>query len=171
MVARAVVALAAGSLLAGCGTQAAPPAVPPAPASPSVTPTPARTGLAALEPCALLSTVDRSTAGLGSPGRDKTIGADRACDWSEPGVFGVTVTLDEQKALSALQVSDGRKLTVGRHQAVKDASTGNGTCAVLLGAGEHASVQVDVTNNGFTDTALACRRATTVAQLIEPKLP
>ncbi len=56
---------------------------------------------------------------------------------------------------------------------VKDADkkAADGTCAVLLGMGEKASVQIDVSNTNFTDTPLACERAVTVAGLAEPKLP
>lgn len=178
MVARRAAAglIAAGSLVAGCGAQAAPPAgEAPAPAAAQPSATLAGDGLAALDPCRLLSTVDRSTAGLSSPGENKTIGTGRACDWTEPGTFGLTVTLDDSTALSDLQVrrGTGKKVTVGHHQAVKvsGGSAGDGTCAVLLAAGVNASVQVDVTNSSFSDTTLACQRATTVAKLIEPKLP
>lgn len=160
--------LAAGWLLAGCGAQAvAPASEPPTPASPTPAP---KTGLAALAPCDLLSSVDRSSAGLTSLGKDKTIGTARACDWTESGMFGLTITLDDTAAVSDLKVDGGKPLTVGRRQATK-VSGGDGACAVLLPAGEKASVQVDVTNTNFRDANLACRRATTVAQLIEPKLP
>src|SRR4051794_8073844 len=47
--------------------------------------------LAAVDPCAVLSPVERSTVGLSSFGKAKTIGEARACDWTEPGAFGVTV--------------------------------------------------------------------------------
>jgi hypothetical protein len=162
------VVLAVGSLLAGCG-------VPAASTGPTPTPTSAapETGVATLSPCQLLTSVERSTAGLTSLGKDKTIGATRACDWTETGTFGLTVTLDDTAALSDLRVDKGTKLTVGRHQAIKvtGRSGSDGTCAMLLAAGPSASAQIDVTNANFRDTTLACRRATTVAQLIEPKLP
>jgi hypothetical protein len=142
---------------------------------PSAPPSASATGLAALDPCALLSTVDRSTAGLSAPGQGRTIGGNRACDWTQTGVFGLTITLDEQTALSDLTVAKGtgQKLTIGRHPAIRvsDVSAGDGTCAVLLSAGDNASAQVDVTNSAFSDTTLACDRAGTVARLIEPELP
>jgi hypothetical protein len=157
--------LVAGWLLAGCGAQpSSQPAPAPRPAAP-----PPKTGLAALAPCDLLSSVDRSSAGLTSLGKDETIGTARACDWTESGMFGLTVTLDDTAAVRDLKTDGGTALTVGRHQATR--VPGDGACAVLLPAGEQASVQVDVTNASFRDTNLACRRATTVAQLIEPKLP
>jgi hypothetical protein len=166
VVARAAgLALVTGWLLAGCGAQAAAPAPAPASSVPA-----SKTGLAALAPCDLLSSPDRSTAGLTSLGKEKTIGTARACDWTESGMFGLTITLDDTAAVADLKVDGGKALTVGRHQATK-VSGGDGACAVLLPAGEKASVQVDVTNANFRDANLACRRATTVAQLIEPKLP
>ncbi|WP_236791669.1 DUF3558 family protein [Amycolatopsis sp. GM8] len=162
MAARALAgpALAAGLLLAGCGAQVA---APPAPA-----PEP-KTGLAALAPCDLLSSPDRSDAGLTSLGKDKVIGPARACDWTVSGLFGLTVTLDDTAAVTDLKTDGGKALTVGRREATR--VPGDGSCAVLLPAGAKASVQVDVTNASFRDTNLACRRAVTVAQLIEPKLP
>ncbi|MEU0469520.1 DUF3558 family protein [Amycolatopsis sp. NPDC006131] len=171
-----VVLAGAGLLLAACGQPASQPAAPPptsAPSSSSVPPSPP--GLAGLKPCELLTATDRSTAGLTSLGTEKTIGADRACDWTEPGTFGVTVTLAENAPLNSLEIDKGtgKRVTVGAHKGfrVSDRRAGDGTCAVLLGVGQEASVQVDVTNTGFEDTPLACERADTVARLIEPKLP
>lgn len=161
----------AGLLLTACSAPATPAPVPPRPASPAPS---AGTAPAGTDPCALLSTVDRSAVGLSTPGQEKTIGTDRACDWTEPGTFGLTVTVADSTPLSDLQVPTGtaERLTVGRHQAIRvsDAETGDGTCAVLLASGQNGSVQVDVTNSSFGDTALACRRASTVAGLIEPGL-
>ncbi|WP_158887309.1 DUF3558 family protein [Amycolatopsis anabasis] len=131
--------------------------------------------LAAIRPCELLSSVDRSSAGLTSMGKEKTIGRARACDWTESGVFGLTITLDESAGLNDLKIDKGtgRKLTIGAHQAlqVADRRKADGTCAVLLAAGNSASVQVDVNNANFADTELACERASTAAKLIEPKVP
>ncbi|GAA4666435.1 MULTISPECIES: DUF3558 family protein [Amycolatopsis] len=156
--------LAAAWLPAACGAQAAPPASPPA-SSPSPSALPA--------PCGLLSSVDRSQAGLTSLGQEKTIGVARACDWTETGTFGLTVTVDDTAAVSDLRTGEGNQRTVGRHQAleVADREKDDGTCAVLLDVEDRASVQVDVSNANFRDTGLACRRAETVALLVEPKLP
>ncbi|MFJ1765563.1 DUF3558 family protein [Amycolatopsis sp. NPDC088138] len=167
-------------LLAACGaqpaqpaavghtsSQAAAPAVPPPVAAPAT--------LAALDPCALLSPQDRSAAGVSVLGKAEDIAGARACDWTMPGTFGVTVTLDEQNGLADLDVAKktATKTTVGAHPAlrVSDKKAADGTCSVLLGVGDSGSVQVDVSNTAFTDTALACRRAATVAGLVEPKLP
>jgi hypothetical protein len=173
-------------VLAGCGTggpvpgtaQSAPPlSISPSAGTPSAPPagSAAQSRLAALKPCELLSPAERSTAGLTSLGTEKVIGGAPACDWTEPGAFGVTITLDDRSSLPELKVA--RKATtatkVGTHNAlqVADKAAADGTCAVLLGVGESASAQVDVSNSAFSDTALACRRARTVAGLIEPKLP
>ncbi|WP_020674348.1 DUF3558 family protein [Amycolatopsis nigrescens] len=174
------------ALLAGCGAAAqdAPPenAQPeaslqvstPPPASSSPAPA-SPTALSSLRPCDLLSTVDRSTAGLPALGEEKAIGQARACDWTAPGTFGLTVTLDDKSGVTDLKVDKGtrKKVTIGERPAYKvaDRQAKDGTCAVLLGAGDSASVQVDVNNASFSDTDLACERATTVAKLIEPKLP
>ncbi|HET6501826.1 MAG TPA: DUF3558 family protein [Amycolatopsis sp.] len=163
-------------LVAGCGAHPpAPAAVSSARPDPGAAPSSSVTGLAALDPCALLSTVDRSTAGLSAPGQGRTIGGNRACDWTQTGVYGLTITLDDRTALADLTVAEGtgQRLRIGRHPAIKvsDTAAGDGTCAVLLSAGDNASAQVDVTNSGFSDTTLACDRAGTVARLIEPELP
>ncbi|WP_235190974.1 DUF3558 domain-containing protein [Amycolatopsis rifamycinica] len=166
--------------LAACGQQTVAPgavghtsaqatasAVPPPSASP--------TGLAGLDPCTLLSPQDRSAAGVNVLGKPKDIAGARACDWTVPGNFGVTVTFDEKHGLTDLDVAKKNvtKTTVGRHPALKvaDKKAADGTCAVLLGIGDGASVQIDVSNTGFSDTPLACRRAGTVAGLVEPELP
>ncbi|KAA9153811.1 DUF3558 domain-containing protein [Amycolatopsis acidicola] len=166
-------ALAAGALLTGCGAQAAPTGSD-APTVAAAGPSPSATGLAALAPCELLTPVERSTVGLTSAGTDKAIGSGRACDWTETGTFGLTITLEDAAGLDDLQVGKGGgKTTVGEHQAIKvsDRSAGDGTCAMLLAAGDKSSVQIDVTNSNFHDTTLACQRAQTVAKLVEPKLP
>ncbi|MCR6486831.1 DUF3558 domain-containing protein [Amycolatopsis sp. OK19-0408] len=133
------------------------------------------TGLAALDPCTLLGPQDRSAAGVSVLGKPKSIAGDRACDWTVPGTFGVTVTLSDTDSLADLEVArkTATKTKVGTHQAlqVADKKAADGTCAVLLGVGDAASVQIDVSNTGFSDTPLACRRAGTVAGLVEPKLP
>jgi hypothetical protein len=162
--------------LGGCAT-GDPQAGTPAPALQVSAPAsaPAKPTLAEVKPCDLLSSTDRSTVGLTSIGADKTIGAARACDWTAPGVFGVTVTLDNAAGLADVKVAKktATSAKVGTHDAlrVSDKKAADGTCAVLLGVGENASAQVDVSNTNFTDTALACERAGTVAELIEPKLP
>ncbi|ATY13278.1 DUF3558 domain-containing protein [Amycolatopsis sp. AA4] len=135
-------------------------------------PTSSAPSLAKLDPCTLLSPQDRSSAGLTGQGKPKTIGEARACDWTVPSTFGVTVTLDETNGLANLDLSDGKrtKKDVGSHQAVQ-VSRPRGACAVLLDVGGAQSVQVDVTNANFADSALACSRAGDVAGLLEPKLP
>ncbi len=175
-------AMAGGLLLfflAACGQQSTPPAAVGHTSASATTAPPAPpvawTGLAALDPCTLLSPQDRSTAGISVLGKPKDIGGARACDWSVPGTFGVTVTLSETDGLADLEVAkkNATKTTVGRHPGLKvaDKKAADGTCAVLLGVGDGASVQIDVSNTAFSDTPLACRRAGTVAGLVEPKLP
>lgn len=167
-------------LLAGCGQHAAQPAAAGhtsahATASAEPPPVAAWTGLAAIDPCTLLDPQDRSAAGVSVLGKPKQIAGYRACDWTVPGTFGVTVTLSETDGLADLEVAKktATKTKVGAHPAlqVADKKAADGTCAVLLGVGDAASVQIDVSNTGFSDTPLACRRAGTVAGLVEPKLP
>ncbi|MBB5856607.1 DUF3558 domain-containing protein [Amycolatopsis umgeniensis] len=130
---------------------------------------------AVLDPCALLGPADRSSAGLNTLGVPKEINGARACDWTVPATFGVTITVDEKNGLANLEIArkTATKTKVGDRQALKvaDKKAADGTCAVLIGMGEKASVQIDVSNTNFTDTPLACERAVTVAGLAEPKLP
>lgn len=129
----------------------------------------------ALDPCSLLGPQDRSTAGLNVLGVPKEINGARACDWTVPATFGVTITVDERNGLADLEVArrTATRTKVGGHDALKvaDRKAADGTCAVLIGTGEKSSVQIDVSNTNFTDTPLACERAVTVAGLAEPKLP
>ncbi|MFE5502513.1 DUF3558 domain-containing protein [Amycolatopsis japonica] len=143
----------------------------PAPASSSSAPAPDR----GVDPCTLLDPKDRSTAGITVLGVAKEINGARACDWTVPATFGVTITVDEKNGLADLEVErkTATKTKVGGRNALKvaDKKAADGTCAVLLGMGEKASVQIDVSNTNFADTPLACERAVTVAGLAEPKLP
>lgn len=166
-------AATAVAVLAGCGGQQ----VVPAQATVQAPPARPASSLARLDPCTLLDPGQRSRAGLTSAGDAKPIGAARACDWTEAGRFGVTVTLDGTTGLDQLRVQRraADPITIGGHRAllVADRKAGDGTCAVLIGAGDGAgaSAQIDVSNNSFSDTDLACRRAMTVAAFVEPKLP
>ncbi|MER6797766.1 DUF3558 domain-containing protein [Amycolatopsis mediterranei] len=166
--------------LTACGQQTTPSAAvghssAEATATAAPAPSASRIGLASLDPCALLSPQDRSAAGVNVLGKPKDIAGARACDWTVPATFGVTVTFDEKHGLADLDVAkkNATKTTVGRHPGLKvaDKKAADGTCAVLLGVGDRNSVQIDVSNTGFSDTPLACRRAGTVAGLVEPKLP
>jgi hypothetical protein len=131
--------------------------------------------LAAVRPCDLLSPADRSTAGLTVLGREKSIGSARACDWTEPGAFGLTITVDGESTLDELEIdrTAAEQVEIGGHPALRvaDESADDGTCAVLLAAGGTGTVHVDVSNTSFTGTEQACDRADTVAGLIAPKLP
>lgn len=138
-------------------------------ATPSAAP---RTGSA--DPCALLSPAARSSAGLTTVGTQTTVGEARACDYTEPGGHGVTITIDERAGLADLRSAprQARELRIGQREAllVADERADDGTCAVLLALAESSSVHVDVSSADFRGTEQACERATTVAELIEPEL-
>ncbi|MFC4001093.1 DUF3558 family protein [Prauserella oleivorans] len=164
-------------LVAACGRSHGEPAgadAVPAPAPDSAAPSSTAAELAVLDPCALLSAADRSTAGLTVPGERRSIGGAAACDYTEPGSFGVTVTVDGTSGLADLDVpGDAEPISIGGHDALRvaDPAADDGTCAVLVAAGESASVHVDVSRTDFTGTEDACRRAMTVAELVAPDLP
>lgn len=126
------------------------------------------------DPCALLSPAARSSAGLTVVGTRKHVAGARACDYTEPGGPGVLITVDERAGLADLRLSEERtrRIRIGRHEALRvaDFRADDGTCAVLLGLGESASLHIDVSSADFKGTEQACARATTVAELIEPEL-
>lgn len=99
-----------------------------------------------------------------------------ACDYVEPGAFGVTVTVDGHTDLEAVRsrAPQAEELRVGSAPAllVTDRHADDGTCSVSLSAGRPgvSTVHIDVTTADFQDTAQACTRATTVAELIEPEV-
>lgn len=126
------------------------------------------------DPCAWLTPAERSTAGLAVPGERRTVGSAAACDYTEPGAGGVTVTFDTASALADLR-PDGEATSMriaGREaQQVADTAADDGTCTVLLAAGPSSSVHIDVSTADFRGTRESCERASTVAELIAPELP
>ncbi|MBB3665047.1 MULTISPECIES: DUF3558 domain-containing protein [Prauserella salsuginis group] len=126
------------------------------------------------DPCAWLTPAERSTAGLTVPGERRTVGSVRACDYTEPGAGGVTVTFDTTSALAELQ-PEGQTtpLQIAGREArrVADPAADDGTCTVLLAAGPAASVHIDVSTADFRGTSESCDRASAVAELIAPDLP
>ncbi|OQO94068.1 hypothetical protein B1813_06080 [Saccharomonospora piscinae] len=187
---RPVAALLAGAVLAGagaCGTGervVGPASVGDSGAGPVASaPATARSGTAAqgeFDPCSLLGPADRSSAGLAEAGERATVGGSPACDYVQPGDFGLLVTLDHHTDLDLLRERspEAEEVRVGAVTALRvaDLAADDGTCAVLLPAGGAAgrsgarSVHVDVTLTDFQDTRRACTRALAVAELIEPEL-
>ncbi|GAA1222349.1 DUF3558 family protein [Prauserella alba] len=165
-----------GDAAAGAGGAA--PNTPPSNTAPSETPpsdTAPSDGTAAdSDPCAWLTPAERSTAGLTVPGERRTVGSVRACDYTEPGAGGVTVTFDTTSALADLR-PDGpaSPLRIAGREArrVADLAADDGTCTVLLAAGATASVHIDVSTADFRGTRESCDRAAAVAELIAPDLP
>jgi hypothetical protein len=146
----------------------------------ATTPSSGRQAASELDPCALLDPQERSRAGLTSVGEPGTVAGSPVCDYVEPGAFGLTVTLDGNTALAELRTRTpaAEEVRVGAMPAllVADREADDGTCSVLLEAGETGTragvrtVHVDVTMADFHDTAQACERATTVAEAIEAEL-
>lgn len=157
---------------AGSDSGGPPPSSSPAPSSPSAS----ASGSSDVDPCAWLTPADRSTAGLAEPGQRRDVGGAPACDYTESGAGGVTITVDDTSGLSDLDTgAEGdveRTRIAGRDAArVADRQADDGTCAVLLGTGPGSSVHVDVSTADFSGTDASCTRATTVAELIAPELP
>lgn len=126
------------------------------------------------DPCTWLTPAERSTAGLTVPGERRTVGSAAACDYTEPGAGGITVTFDTSSALADLR-PDGQAtpLRIAGREALRvaDPAADDGTCAMLLAAGPEASVHIDVSTAEFRGTRESCERASTVAELIAPDLP
>ncbi|EHK86676.1 DUF3558 family protein [Saccharomonospora azurea] len=129
-----------------------------------------------LDPCALLGAQQRSSAGLSGPGEHTTVAGSQACDYVQPGAFGVTVTVDERADLPSVRerVPHAEDVQVGELAAVRvaDPDLDDGTCSLTVSVERPGArtVHVDVTMADFQDTDEACERATTVAELIEPEL-
>ncbi|MBB3051310.1 hypothetical protein FHS23_002333 [Prauserella isguenensis] len=142
--------------------------------TPSESAEPSSASPAETDPCAWLTPAERSTAGLAVPGERRTVGSVPACDYTEQGAGGVTVTFDTTSALADLR-PDGEATPLriaGREaQRVADPVADDGTCTVLLAAGSTSSVHIDVSTADFRGTRESCERASTVAELIAPDLP
>lgn len=181
-------------LLTGCGDDDpagdAPPATSPATSEPSAAPsdpepTPTGTdgsdgsggsdgdtGLAALDPCAMVDAAGLASLGL-TGGEAKELGEARACRYRVEGAtldesFTVSIELFDTYGAADIVATDVQPLpAVGTHEAVTFTGT-TGGCVVSLAVTETS--RLDSTAVGG-DPALACDHAAALAAAAEPALP
>ncbi|SED59760.1 DUF3558 family protein [Jiangella alba] len=180
-VAAAVVALL---VLTGCGGDDDPAADAPAATSepsaapsdpePTASPSPGGddTGLAALDPCAMVDAAGLASLGL-TGGEAKEVGDARVCRHRLEGPtldesFTVSIELFDGLGAADIVATDVQPLPpVGTHEAVTFTGT-TGGCVVSLAV--TATSRLDATAVGG-DPALACDHAAALAALAEPALP
>jgi Protein of unknown function (DUF3558) len=127
--------------------------------------------LATIDPCSLVSPQDEVALGLGQRST-KTVGQVRVCRWRHEGrtlreTFTVGVEMFEGWGLADLVAKNPKPGTIGGRRSVTATQAG-GNCRVGLEVTE--SSRVDATAVGG-DVGLACRLATRLAGVIEPRLP
>jgi Protein of unknown function (DUF3558) len=133
-------------------------------------------GLAAVQPCELLSSAEVSQNGLTSTGPTTGSGA-RSCGWdnnSYDNGLGYTLGADIRDNQGIKDISTaGYSISddpIGHHQAKELRTTNGDLCAVVLSV--TATSRVDVSaNTGAADINQSCVLANQYAKLIEPKLP
>jgi hypothetical protein len=132
--------------------------------------------LASVQPCDLLSSSVQSQFGL-SKADSIPVSGIRPCNWSKSvdanGLNGYSVEIDirDHTGLKDI-VTSGFTVSpdnVGSHQGRLIKLNAGGTCAVALGVGDSARVDVAVTAG--TDTNQACDVANQLAKAVEPQLP
>jgi Protein of unknown function (DUF3558) len=133
-------------------------------------------GLAAIQPCDLLTSTELSQNSLTSNGATTGSGA-RSCSWDDNAYdngLGYTAEADvrDSQGLNDFNTA-GYSLSddpIGRHQAKQARQTNGDGCIVSIGV--TTTSRVDVTaNTGAADINQSCALANKYAKLIEPKLP
>jgi hypothetical protein len=133
-------------------------------------------GTASVQPCDLLSSSVQNQYGLSKADSIPIYGV-RPCNWhkevDENGLNGLAVEIDvrDHTGLKDI-VTHGFTVSldnIGSHQGRLIKLNAGGTCAVALGVGDSARVDVGVTAG--TDTLRACQAANQLAKVVEPQLP
>jgi hypothetical protein len=133
-------------------------------------------GLAAMQPCDLLTSTELSQNGLTSTGPKTGSGA-RSCGWQniayDNGLgYAIGADVRDSQGLNDFN-TDGYSLTddpIGHHQAKQAQQTNGDGCIVSIGV--TTTSRVDVTaNTGASDINQSCVLANQYAKLIESKLP
>jgi hypothetical protein len=133
-------------------------------------------GLAAIQPCDLLTSTELSQNGLTSNGPSTGSGA-RRCRWDNIAYdngLGYTIGADVRDGQGLKDFNTaGYSLNddpIGRHQAKQAQQTNGDGCIVSIGVTTTSRVDV-LASNGAADVNQSCALANQYAKLIEPKLP
>lgn len=119
------------------------------------------------DPCSLLSSADLQQVGVSSQPTQDKIGSAVSCEMDNSNDH-IIVSLFPDSGLAGLQATGTVKsTTIGSHQA-KQETDSTGSCVIAIGVSDTSSVDVTATPILGGDP---CPTATTVARLVEPKLP
>lgn len=117
--------------------------------------------------CSLLSASDLQQIGVSSQPTRDTIGVAPSCEM-DTAADHIVVSIFPNDGVSTLNVTGPIKsIKVGSHAARREVDN-TGSCLIAIDITSSSSVDVTSTGNGNNDP---CPGATTVAQLVEPKLP
>jgi hypothetical protein len=138
----------------------------------------ADSALAAVQPCGLLTTAEAAQFQAQGPGQvDDTsaAGSTSACGWHGRSASGQSVSfgIDIRAGQGVDEVqANGGQLTDGtvNGRTARQLADGN-SCILALKVGAHSRVDVSVVVVGDTDSTAACQTASSIANIIEPKLP
>jgi len=138
---------------------------------PSTTSGSAGSGLAALDPCELLTPAERAQLQLPDGKPDNTAG-NPGCDWNKGAGGGVVrVTIRERRGINQLNPGDATKIenvTIGTHQG-RRLEFPEGNCSFDIAITNASSVTVAaLVAEKLPEACVLAQRA---ANLIEPKLP
>jgi hypothetical protein len=133
-------------------------------------------GLAAMQPCDLLTSTELSQNGLTSKGSSTGSGA-RSCRWQNTDYdnglgYAVGADIRDQQGIKDIN-TDGYSITddpIGHHQAKEAQQTNGDGCIVIIGVTTTSRVDVSA-NTGAADINQSCVLANQYAKLIELKLP
>lgn len=168
------------ALLAGCTNERGGRATPAEPsdsrpsssAAPPTMTSASSGGLAALEPCGLLTDGERAQLRVPA-GEPDTSAGNPGCDWNQPGLDSgvISVTVRASTGIGELNPSNAttvQDVTIGAHQG-RRLEFPEGHCDFDLAITEKSSVTVSalITNR----VAEACALAAQAVTFIEPKLP
>lgn len=139
--------------------------------SDSTSGSPPSTGAGALpvdQPCSLLSSADLMQLGVSTPASADMVGTAHVCEM-DTAADHLAVAIRTDLGLSQFQASGGtiQDTTIGSHPA-KQVIDNTGSCIIGIGITDSSRVDVTVT---AVDTTNPCPVATTVANLVAPKLP
>jgi hypothetical protein len=135
----------------------------------------AGTGLAAFQPCDLLSATDLSQNQLTKTDSGTGSGA-RSCYWKNTTAdngFGYAVGVDIRDSQGLTDINtDGYTISddpIGGHQGKQALQTNGGGCFVAIGVSSSSRVDVSATGSGTASES--CTLANKLAKLVEPGLP
>jgi Protein of unknown function (DUF3558) len=120
-------------------------------------------------PCSVLSSEDLSQLGVSSSPTEDMTGTAPDCAFQTADNFTVGIAIRTNVGLSGFALTGGtaHSVTIGSHSAMQGVDN-TGSCVVGIGVSSSSRVDVTALGDGKADP---CPTASSVAHLIEPKLP